>query len=194
MWLAKRNKLLFIHIPRNAGKSVVNAMKRGCKGIKKVEWEHARLKDIARKMDIKPYVKFAVVRNPWERMVSLWSFLSQHKLTYETRTDKVRDVKELEEIGFSKWLLKYGKKSRGIVTTDTPQTNWLKVKGKIATNYIIKYENLQTGFKNVTGIDMKLPMTHKSSHKDYREYYTEESKAYIDKVFAEDIELFKYEF
>ena len=89
---------------------------------------------------------------------------------------------------FTEWLISYGKSSHGLKTSDIPQVNWItgyKVK-------IIRYENLAKDVKRILGI--KLPMTHETKHLNYRDYYNEQSKAYIEKVFAKDLEKFGYEF
>jgi len=191
MIISKKAKLLFVHIPRNGGYSILHAMKAKYPDTKKISWGHARICD-AKGVNLKKYTTFAVVRNPWERMVSLWSFLSQNKKTYETRKGKRRSTKELKKIGFSDWLLKYGKRSWYMITTDTPQMRWITKNEKIVVDHVIRFENLAQELKKV---DLKkLPMRHKSKHGDYRKYYNEESKKFVDEVFEKDIKEWRYEF
>ena len=186
MRISHKHKFIFIHIPRNAGRSIIVALKEKYPDVRRLAWSHARLKDVRRKVKLRNYWKVAVVRNPYERMVSLYCFLKQKKRFYETRKGKMKESKDMPE--FTEWLLNLGKKSHNIRTSDTPQYDWIrgyKVK-------IIRYENLVKDVKKIFGI--KLTMTHKTKHKHYRDYYDERSKAYIERVFKKDLKVFGYEF
>jgi hypothetical protein len=70
--------------------------------------------------------------------------------------------------------------------------------GNCIVDFIGKLENLDQDFKkicNKIGIEAELPHKNKSKRKrDYRKYYTEETKKLVEKAFREDIELFYYEF
>jgi len=192
MTLVEKRKLLFVHIPRNAGKSVSYALRRNAGG-KKVLWEHARLCDAHFK--IKKYTKFCVVRNPWERMVSLYNFLCQFKDTYEPRKGKSRKVSELGGMGFTRWLVDRGKKSHNIITSDTPQTRWMMRHGRFAMDHVIRFENLAEEFVQVTGLPLEtLKSTHKTEHKEYQSYYTKESREFVERAFAKDIKRWGYSF
>lgn len=191
MHASKKHKLLFVHIPKNAGKSIIMALDTQYKDLKKIAWGHARLKDVRYKIPLHKYKIIACVRNPWERMVSLYNFIAQHKKTYKTRRGIVRQAKELKDIGFKKWLIKRGEKTNNLILTDIPQYAWLK--GPFNVN-CIRFESLANDFKKITNINMKLPVTHKSKHKHYREYYDDETNAYIERVFGYDIKLWGYEF
>ena len=189
MRYSKKNNKLLIHIPRCAGKSIVVAMEKHYQDTKKILWEHARLKDAKRK-----YLKcekIAVVRNPWERMVSLYCFIKQKKLWWDTRKGKIIKIDKLPE--FTTWLIDYGKKSHNLVTTDIPQFDWISLKGKLAVDHIIRYENLHSDVKKVFGFD-DLPMTHKTEKGEWKLLYNDDSFEYVKRVFKKDVEEFKYDF
>lgn len=190
--MTRTKKLLFIHIPRNAGKSIASALRRELNG-KKVAWEHAKLKDV--NFSTRGLTKFCVVRNPYERMVSLWKYIVHEKVTYEPRKGKRRKSSELEEIGFSRWLIEYGKRSHDIVTTDTPQYSWMTRHGRIKMDHVIRFENLVEEFTQVTGLSKKhLPQYHRTEHRAYQEYYTPESREFVDRLFAKDIKKWGFKF
>ena len=156
----------------------------------------ARLKDVQKKVTLSKYKKIAVVRNPWARMVSMYCFLAQFKRMYETRDGVNRKgIGELELLGFSEWLLKYGKTSHGLATSDIAQCNWLTIDGKFAADRIIRYEHLVKDFEKHTGISkIHLPITHHTAHRDYHEYYTGDARDFIYEHFKKDIKRFKYEY
>ena len=190
--MTRTKKLLFVHIPRNAGKSVAAALRRKLKG-RKVEWEHARLKDA--NFSMRGLTKFCVVRNPYERMVSLWMFIANHKLSYETRNGKRRKAQELQKMGFEWWLLNHGKKSHNIITSDTPQVAWMTRHGKFKMDHVIRFENLVEDFCDVTGLAADvLPVTHQTQHSEYQKYYTKAAREYVAKVFKPDIKRWGYKF
>ena len=192
MTRTRKHKLLFIHIPRTAGRSISAALRRELDGTK-VAWEHAKLKDA--NFNIRPYTKFCVVRNPWERLVSQWRYLIQEKKTYEPRNGHRRKVSELSEKSFSWWLINHGKKSHNIVTSDTPQFSWMTKSGKFAMDHVIRFENLVEGFCGVTGLPADtLPITHKTEHCEYQKYYDKASREFVKRVFARDIKMWGYKF
>jgi len=183
MRLSKKAKLLFLHIPRNAGKSVIQAMRKKYPDTRKIAWEHARMKDIKYRKYWN-YRVIAVARNPWERLVSMWCFLRQSKKTFEDRRHKTRKTKNFPD--FSDWLLNYGKTSHGLKVSDIPQVNWLLGYGEF-----YQYEKLHE-IEKVVG---KLPITHETKRlQPYQKYYTDKAKDWVAKKFRKDIVVFNYEF
>lgn len=192
MIITKKKKFLFVHIPRCAGKSIVTALKDKY-GTRKMAWEHARIKDA--RFNIKGYTKFCVVRNPWERMVSMWSFLCQFKPVYENRHNKRRKWDELRGNSFEWWLIHQGKRSHNLITSDIPQMSWMVKNGRFVMDHVIRFENLAEDFSDITGLPTDvLPVTHKTKHKTYQEYYTKDSREYVERVFASDIKKWGYTF
>ena len=195
MRYSKKHKKLFIHIPRCAGRSIVVAMKRhyGRKNVPLVPkaWTHSRLKDVRKNIDLSKYEKIAVVRNPWERMVSLYCFLKQKKAWWDTRKGKIIKIDKLPE--FSDWLINYGKRSHNLRTTDIPQFDWISLDGKLAADHIIRYENLLNDVEKVFGFK-DLPMTHKTEKGEWKLLYNDDSFEYVKRVFKKDVEEFKYDF
>lgn len=192
MIISKKGRLLFVHIPKNGGYSVLHAMKAKYPDTEKILWGHARICDV-KGMNLKKYTKFAIVRNPWGRMVSLWAFLWQHKKTYETRSGKRRSTKELVTMGFSDWLLNRGKRSWYITTSDTPQFRWISRDDKIIVDHVLRFENMERELKDVIGLT-DIPMRHVSDHGDYREYYNEASRRFVEETYEKDIKEWGYEF
>ena len=188
MIISKKAKLAFIHIPKNAGRSIEKAM-RDKWPCKRVGWGHSTLSQV--KNETKGLRTFAVVRNPWERMVSLYFFVMQKKKTYTTKNGKKRPVKELAKLGFSTWLTERGEMTNNMIFTETPQVNWLRIMGKIAVKHIIRYENL--GELKKLGIKLK-EHTHKSKHGHYCEYYDKKARDFVANKFREDIKEFGYKY
>jgi len=70
--------------------------------------------------------------------------------------------------------------------------------GSLIVDFVGKFENLNTDsytvFQNLGLDNVRLPHKNSSKHRNYRTYYTEETKEEVSKRFARDIEFFGYEF
>ena len=134
--------------------------------------------------------KFVVVRSPWERMASSAAYLKNtpwgdYIPDCNTVGEGIKKLCEVQHIDNHRF--------------DINQIDFLKVDGEIAVDYIIRFEDLDKGFKEVLEklklpTDKKLGHAMKSNHKNYIEYYTEETKEMIREKYKEDIEYFGYEF
>ena len=163
-------------------------------------WEsaliHATAKQTQKALpeEFRQYYKFAFVRNPWDWQVSMYHFLLK-----ETENPRYETIKQLgnfknylewvvhltEERPFPKGATKLQKQ---MLVDDT---------GKLLTDEIGRFENLESDFKRITsrlGINASLPKRNDSQHKSYQDYYDAHSRKLVADYFAEDIELFKYTF
>jgi hypothetical protein len=121
------------------------------------------------------YFKFAVVRNPWDRLVSL--YFSPHKGNVDF------DKKKFTE------LVKNTRKGM--------QFPFVTEGGSLATDYLVRFESLAADFAQVCDrlhIQVELPHVNKSRHLPYREYYDKKLMNLVYKLYREDIDLFGYEF
>lgn len=196
MRISKKANLLFCHLPKNAGRSIWELMERKYPDTKKIFWQHARLKDVPKKK-VKGYLRFGVVRNPWDRMVSLYHFLYQTKDSFMCYDFVERPTSIIPGLGFEDWLLNYGKvahRTQKLVFTKTPQFDWLTINGKLACE-VVRFENLKEDLKKIIDFeDNELEWKHKSKRGGYQEMYNDKTKDFIWKYFKKDIKRFKYEF
>ena len=106
--ICHKNKIIFIHIPKCAGKSVEKALFN--REVYNSSANHATVDTFVERHgeDIwNEYTTFAVVRNPWDRLVSWWASSSREnsrkeimKLSFKQLVDKIE-----------KGRIKYGKSS-----------------------------------------------------------------------------------
>ena len=211
MQVSHKHKFLFIHIPKTAGISIASTLdpysdhprdKLLNRLLSKIDinvnWvgptlalKYGRGHSTARQMKImfprsvfEQYYKFAFVRNPWDLMVSYYHYLQSRPKHHRNR--KVQDM------GFKEYLqyeIKRNKINQSKFVTDS--------KGNLIVDYIGHFETLQDDFGKICthiGIDAKLGHRNKSDHKDYRDYYDEETKQMVAEHWKEDIERFGYTF
>ena len=137
------------------------------------------------------YLKFAFVRNPWDRIVSCWSnkTTDHFKLHYPQSTFTQATNKSFD---FFIDLLKKGAfgEDRHIVS----QVFFIPPD----IDFIGKFENLQQDFGIVCdkiGIPKRyLPHKNKTIHKHYTEYYDDKTREFVAEKYAKDIEFFGYKF
>jgi len=137
--------------------------------------------------------KFAFVRNPWDRVVSLYHYLKPTSIVKDkcfSSFCKYLKYNQIEPIGPYNVI--------GLSQCNK-QISWLvDNNGKIFVDFIGRYENLQKDFEKVCsiiGIPSKiLPYEKFSNHAHYSLYYTKETKDIIGELYKEDIERFGYEF
>ncbi len=185
----EHKEFIFIHIPKTAGTSMTkifgeafqkhNTAKEVIEIIGKKKWNNA--------------YKFAVVRNPWDKVYS-W-----YKFRVKLNQSKMRS----KPISFKDWVAcTYGEPKNPYyyyrAKPFMPHVDWLKNDEDIIDmDRIIRFENLQEDFKlvaNELGISHELPHINKTAKTNYRDFYDEPTKKIIDKWFQEDIELFGFEF
>ncbi len=148
---------------------------------------NARNRVSANKHQIEQYFKFTVVRNPWARAFSWYQNVKR-----DAEHQRLLGVDA--DIDFKTFFKRF--RGRGMLK---PQTHWLKdFDGKIPMDYICRFESLQQDFSVACkrmGIDeIQLPHALKGSGKHYADFYDAETKALADETYADDIELFGYQF
>tara|TARA_R110002167_G_scaffold337281_1_gene544752 strand:- start:1942 stop:2568 length:627 start_codon:yes stop_codon:yes gene_type:complete len=202
-----KKKVIFLHIPKTGGTSVEQVLGRD--PIQETFYQHDHL--VYYKSDCsnayRSYYKFTIVRNPWDRVVSSYKFLTNRNLKFPgPRVKKV-----FTGLTFKKFLDKFF----NMVEEDFPgfPTGWFnKTMNRmrigqlefldpiIDVDYIIRFENFQVDFNTICdeiGIPrQQLPHANKSKskHRHYTEYYDDETKQIVAEKYAKDIKYFGYEF
>ena len=189
--LLYKEELLFIHIPKCAGRSVERYFEY--KGRR-----HRTLDEYIKKEGerIESFFKFSFVRNPWDRMVS-WYFAHKGQ-GYEPKTRE----------GFQDWI------KGGLINHWTDKTiddvNWknkdplsmtefLVTDKSVEFDYIGKVENLEEDLKKICsmkGIRSRAEILNigKTKREEYKYYYNDECANIVKERFAEDLYNFDYKF
>lgn len=136
------------------------------------------------------YFSFAFVRNPWDRMVSIYHRPDPHFLAHARGAGI-----ELDGLSFREFLAR----TQGIVHAHlAEQARYVcDDSGKMRVDYVGRFETLERDFGEACrrlGIDVPLPRLNVSSHDAYRAYYDETTKALLASRYRRDIEIFGYAF
>jgi hypothetical protein len=170
------DNITFIHIPKTAGSSISRYLELQNE-INYNSNDHVFLSEIENSAPI----TFTVVRNPWDRVVSMYAFMKSRS-------------PELIAKDFNDFLLNKIKIwDFGGKILSTPQIRWIEP----GVTHLLRFENLEKDFKIIQDIFqcyVPLTMTNKTKHEHYRTYYNDETQQVIAEMFKEDIEAFGYEF
>lgn len=205
MIVKTRRKFIFIHIPKTAGTSIsVKIKSKRYFGTSFKPHVHATLLEIkdllGQKFD--SYYSFSFVRNPWERLHSLYYFLC-YKEIYKDKGENW-DQKEFIKKGFKWWLMEHqwwppALKGQGLCAQKRVQSDYLiNQTGEIAVKDVFTYENLNNDLiilgKKIK-IDLSnLPHEKKLNRSSYKEAYCSETIDFVATYHQKDVELFNYSF
>ena len=216
MPVSHSHKTIFVHIPKTAGTSIEAVL--GMHGDKqdigvvpyfnqKLDHEHLYGRQMQHMTAqairtvlnndalFDSYFKFTVVRNPWDRLVSALAWTDQkwvrgEELTVSGFDTQVRQLHDLlvtartEPVQLPHYLY--------------PQSLYIfDAARRPLVNFIARYENLAADWRVICdklGLSIELPARMKSHHRDYREYYSQETRQRVADMYALDISLFQYEF
>jgi hypothetical protein len=206
-------KCIFVHIPRTGGTSIESAL--GVLG----DWRQENMNslfgiitspDLQRRVGATPflqhltanelsellprefqlYYRFAFVRNPWDRMVSIHARMDPHMQT-SARSAGL----QLEGTSFDEFL----ERTENFAHVHlAPQHAFvLDSAGKLFVDFLGQFERLTTDFTAICarlGLRCVLPHRNASAHRDYRTYYNRVSCRTVERRYGDDIERFGYLF
>ena len=202
-------KCILVHVPKTGGTSIEDAL-----GLSGPRHNTARQYRTYHAEIWAKYYSFAFVRNPWDRVLSLYLYRQQ-----------IRRLDTEGSLSFGQWLARNAEYVRssdaaalnhafapeygvGTIAQDDPEGWRVKFssslhmladeRGEILVDFIGRYERLQQDFDRVCdhlGIARRvLPCRNRTEHAPYWSYYDDESERTVAEIFRGDIETFGYAF
>jgi sulfur relay (sulfurtransferase) DsrC/TusE family protein len=204
-----KHKAIFIHIPKAGGTSIERLLWPDEKsrtaedlwmGFVKPFYnkyqtgglQHLLAKQIKKEVGIdifNNYYKFCIVRNPWDKAVSQFSYMTKRK-----------DLREFigmkEGVQLEQYLNLINKKEH--VQWKKQVDFVLDDNGENLSDDVYKLENIDHALNYFssrfnTSIE-KIPHHNKGNRKPYSEYYTAETREIVSEMYKDDIQYFKYQF
>ena len=178
---------VFIHINKTAGSSIERAL-----GLR---LEHKTALEKRAELGETQWANrfsFAFVRNPWDRVVSLYHYrvktnttgLGEHALDFKTWVRLTFRDQDPAYYNSSKMLM--------------PQWHWIAdEEGRVLVDFIGRFENLDIDFSTVCARINKqatLPHLKQSNRGFYRDYYDDEAIGIVQDWFEVDVKQFAYAF
>ena len=211
MNISLRKNFLFIHIPKTAGSSISILLKPYSissnrtlirrfssylpfeENIQNAYFrQHTKGTTFNKKINSDVFnnlYKFAVVRNPYDHVVSYFSFIKK------TRSGSI--FKQYKSWTFEDFISYLEKRNKQF---EINQSSWIVDKNQnFLVDRILFFEHLEKDFKNLTdylnlGDDIKLPHFNKTERFNYHDYYNDNLKLRVKNIYAKDFDKFGYIF
>jgi chondroitin 4-sulfotransferase 11 len=183
---------IFIHLIKTAGTSLGKVLDLEDK-------LHLPASEIIRRVGKENWdkcYKFAFVRNPWDKVVSQYKYgIKMNQMELASKP-----------ISFERWLNKTHGENKDYAYFNrsihfAPQLDWLlDDEGKVAVDFIGKFENLHQDFEIVReelGLKKELPFLNSSKaieNKPYQEYFSGDMAQLVRRKYKKDIDYFGYTF
>ena len=211
MLISYTHNFIFIHVAKSAGTSMYQALLPYARQPLGGQWRkqlallgpinrvgglylqndfriHVAAAEVRRCLPREVYArafKFAFVRNPWDRLVSFYAFLCREKT--HRHHQFVSGLGSFEK--YLRWDLKRRRTNQYPYITDR--------RGNLLVDFIGRFENMEEDFTKVCrqlSLKADLPRVNTTTHRDYRTYYTPETRELVAQHCRRDIELFGYTF
>lgn len=193
----RERRIIFIHVPKAAGSSI----KMSLYGTK--DGGHRRILEFAAydAQNTRDFFKCAFVRNPWDRLLSAYSYLMQGVGT-TWRDNQFAKAHLAQHTDFNGFVMALANSRYRTVVMRydhfRPQCHWLcmsRRKGH-AMDFLGRFETMQADLARLSEIlGIELGGGHKerpSVHAPFREAYTTETWRIASEIYARDIRLFGY--
>lgn len=193
MTINHEKKLIFIHIPKNAGTSIIKAM-----GVENLYMDKT-IKEYKEHYEDywNEYKKFTVVREPIDRFISAYKFARMNEsgwfsATGEEGLEKHHHYELCNEMNINEYISYLYKNPEKFNRWTAPQTFIISNEnGEREIDYYVRYENLLKDLQRI-GID-KIEKLNSSKIKDYKTIeLTKKSKNMLYQIYDIDYQNFSY--
>jgi hypothetical protein len=189
--ISEEHGFVFLHVSRTAGTSIGKALFGP-------EYVHRPipLRELEKWLPMDRYFKFCFLRNPWDKAVS--QYFQARKPNNLQDTGRYLEYLSANQLAFSEWIKK--------ITEHMPSKHleWSGIEmvsdalGNVKADFIGKFERLQDDFDRLCDLlalpRRELDHQNRSVRAAYIEYYDDESRSLVERVYAKDIEHFGYVF
>jgi len=192
MNLSKTHRCVFFHVPRTGGSS-----------IESLDWWGRWTGHFPKADEIggpDNYFRFAFVRDPWDRFVSLYHYFAGMTPKHRWHRANARVVAGVRRFqSFAEFCRQFHAWPHRQDFHFWPQCCWIAdAGGKPLVDFIGRYERFQGDFaricRRVNADCTELPRVNVSRHRPYREYYNGQTRQIVAELYRRDIDLFQYEF
>lgn len=193
---SQSKKILFVHVPKAGGTSIQHWLLANTDSQNLKNSKHFPYERIMSQHSISVDFSFAVVRNPWHYCVSWYFFKRDRALRRIVREDKSKGKWSAE---YNKQVLEdFGKGIHYFISNMVPNERHLQFDRVQGVDCVMQLETLSRDFKHVQqkfNCFKPLPTLNVADRdREYRSYYTNETRELVANKFRKDIEYFGYSF
>jgi hypothetical protein len=198
MYIDNFYKVIYVAIPKTGTYSIHDYFQFNS-GHPEPDIHHASYQEIiSNNRELENYDAFAFVRNPWDKLVSVYFDFLKRGRQY---SEKIRLEKPLlhEFSGFEDFCYQLPESAWFSNVFFRPQKEFVVTYNDHTIPTIGRFECLQPDFKRICAqLDIPYkPLSHKNKGNysaKYREYYSDKTRDIIGDLYKEDVEEFGYEF
>jgi hypothetical protein len=212
MQLSRARRFIFVHVDKTAGTSFTDAFAPYVDPVTGAFWlrllpllgslnrwtglhryaefgNHAlavRMRDCFPAEFWEGCFKFAIVRNPWDRLASRYRYVKANKSHRHSR--RVSAMANFAE--YACWEM--ASRRPGV-----HQHEYLCAGGQVILDFVGRFENLEADFAQIRGrlgLSCVLGHANATDSKDYRSYYDDALADEVGRFYARDVSLFGYTF
>ena len=214
--ISHKHKCIFVHIPKAGGTSIENViwplkkdkiesnLYKGLVDKYHNKYQTGQLQHLLAsqiqmgvgKSIFRDYFKFTIVRNPWDKVIS--------QFTYMQRREDLREFIGMKKDDGLKTYLSLIKK-RKHVQWEHQHKFFLNEDGDQLVDYIARFENFNNCVESILKIlkldrvmfglkARKIPHSKKGTREHYKYYFDNESSEIVHEMYNRDIELLGYKF
>jgi hypothetical protein len=179
---------VLVRVPKTGSNTLVRALlkdwdyaavdmaahKWRCGGIRAQNWQYVD--------------SYAFVRNPWDRMVSLWKWLQKTPYWKDDPSfdDFIRNLERYDD-HWEAW-------SHRLPCAHYTHSFAEDRKPVQMVKYILRFEDYERDVRRIVGPLVDVPKLNATKHTHYSRYYTSATRAIVERLFVQDVNLFGYEF
>lgn len=192
-----RRRCIFVHVPKCAGTSLCRQL-FGSQGP-----GHIRIKDYQVALSVREFshfFKFTIVRNPWDRLVSAFHYLKAGGMNRMDREWALSNISRFQDFDeFVREWVNSDNVNDGSYFHFRPQVSFVRLtSGVIPLDFIGRTESLDDDLAEICSHlhmpQVKLRKHNASQHEPYQKLYVQDTRAIVERVYAEDIKTFDYKF
>lgn len=192
MYVNQSRKMIYFHNPKTGGRSAIETL--GFEEETHVKFIHMTAVDAKRRIfqeTWSSYHSLAFVRNPWDRMVSLYAY--HRSLDYGMFQGFNHSHQVARLYSFSEWLTINAKTSKKSNWFGVPQSVWTE-----DVTEVHRFEKMQGSLDEICnrfGLPVQSLHKNKSDRGDYQSYYSSQEEIdIVAEIDAETIKQFNYQF
>ncbi len=199
--ISNTKKFIYIHINKCGGTSLTDVLKEHAVDFegKKIGYKkHSTMQqvyDVIGSDLADSYYKFTVIRNPLDRISSFYRHITRSNSRVYKKMNGKFDITNFDKFINNLPDLYKSRSDYGISLIS--MTEWLMVNGKIKIDKIIKLEDLNSEYKNLSnnfGLESNLKKLNQDPIQiKHASLYTSEMKNIVKSIYKDDFKNFNYE-
>lgn len=199
--ISREHRICFIHIPRTGGRTIRTLLEKQINDLELIGDLHSSAQETINIFpEVKDYYKFTFVRNPYDRLVSIYS-----QINTQMEHPDYNEIRRLSFIEFIEWYKEVGMRRK--IGDNLPlyntQSSMMFRKDKLLVDEVFYFEqlcndmdvsNLNALFTKINlEIPNKVPVLNKSERRiGWLNIFNEQSYTLINRVFEEDFKKLNY--